>query len=385
MPARTALLTSGDREAGLAAARFLASAGYRVSSIISRPLPPGTRSRYAVTSYVLPEADAARFEAGLLQLIETIRPDVFVPLGSAAAFVASTHRERLRSIAGLNVPPTDAFMAAYDKDRCLAECRSLGIPCPGEYTIEEAAALLGRDPGATLVVKPARDIGSSKGVTYVRTAAELDAAVRECQGQFDNALIQEYVPGGVEAMKTLVVMYSQESKLVAAFTMRKVRQWPESGGRTAASVSTADEHLLHQMQPFFEKWKWCGPAEVELKTDPRTGEDKVIEINPRLPGYLRFLCDSGLGIPALASGDSMHARLDPLPFPGYPVGARYYNPILILQLLIASARPNGGFRSALTDMRHALPAAATLLTDPLPLLGKVLTEFRSPSDAPLSW
>lgn len=385
MRAGTALLTSGDREAGLAASRFLATSGYRVISITSRPFPPGTRSRYAAANYVLPEADPAQFEARMLELIETIRPDVFVPLGSAAAFIASKHRDRLKAVAGLNVPPMDAFMAAYDKDKCLAECRALGIPCPAEYSMGEATALLERDPTATLVVKPARDVGSAKGVTYVHTRDELSTAVRECAGQFDTALIQEYVPGGVEAMKTIVMMYSQESTLVAAFTMRKRRQWPESGGRTAVSESTADERLLRQMQPFFEKWKWCGPAEVELKTDPATGEDKVIEINPRLPGYLRFLCDSGLGLPALASGAARHAHIDPLPFPSYPVGARYYNPMLVLQLLAASARTNRGFTAALTEMTHALPAAAILLTDPMPWLGKALAGFRAPPDAPLSW
>ena len=42
------------------------------------------------------------------------------------------------------------------------------------------------------------------------------------------------------------------------------------------------------MLPFFESLRWRGPAEVELKIDARDGEAKVIEVNPRLPGYVGF-------------------------------------------------------------------------------------------------
>jgi predicted ATP-grasp superfamily ATP-dependent carboligase len=80
-----------------------------------------------------------------------------------------------------------------------------------------------------------------------------------------------------------VLLYSRDSRLVAAFTTAKKRQWPTTGGLTVVSRSTRDEAIIEQVKPFFEHWKWKGPAEIEIKWDALTGVNKVIEINPRVP------------------------------------------------------------------------------------------------------
>ena len=119
---------------------------------------------------------------------------------------------------------------------------------------------------------------------YVRNREQLYTALGECETRFGGAVIEEYIPGGVEATKTVVLLFSPQSRLIAAFTTRKIRQWPETGGITAVSRSTADEHLVKLVLPFFQKWRWCGVAEVELKCDIRNGQDKVIESTRDSPG-----------------------------------------------------------------------------------------------------
>ena len=45
--------------------------------------------------------------------------------------------------------------------------------------------------------------------------------------------------------------------------------------------------------------KWIGPAEVEFKKDPRDGEFKILEVNPRPTMLVNFSVLSGLDIPFL--------------------------------------------------------------------------------------
>src|SRR5262249_22104906 len=160
----------------------------------------------------------------------------------------------------VNVPPLDAFLSAYDKKRCLAECLQLGIPCPVPYSLEQAMDVLEKDRGSVVVVKPDCDAGGGMGVSYVRDREQLAAVIRQCTTRFRGAILQEYVPGGPELMKTVVVVFSSDSRLLTAFTTQKVREWPDTGGISAVSRSTADERLVNQVLPFFTKWHWCGPA-----------------------------------------------------------------------------------------------------------------------------
>ena len=178
-------------------------------------------------------------------------------------------------------------------------------------------------------------------------------------------------------MKTVVVLFSPESRLVAAFTTRKIRQWPPAGGLTAVSRSTAEEHLLRQVLPFFEKWRWRGAAEVELKFDTRDGRHKVIEINPRFPAYLRFPCECRLDLPVMAVEAALGAKtVSGADFPAYVVGASFLNPILFARTVLSAVRHGGlhnpELRNAVREMRAAGPLFLQLVDDPLPVFGLAL-------------
>jgi predicted ATP-grasp superfamily ATP-dependent carboligase len=253
---KTVLVTGG----GLAVVKSLADAGYRVITADFERSWRDLRSRYSSAYYCLPAANQQVFESSLLDLVDRVRPDVFLPLGSRSVFIASKNRDRIAPVTAVNVPPLEAFLAAYNKEVCMAECRQLGIPCPVLYSLEQASDLLKEDRDAVLVVKPDCDVGAAMGVRYVRNREQVSRALGECETRFGGAVIEEYIPGGVEAMKTVVLLFSPQSRLIAAFTMRKLRQWPETGGITAVSRSTADEHLVRLVLPFFQKWRWCGVA-----------------------------------------------------------------------------------------------------------------------------
>jgi hypothetical protein len=86
--------------------------------------------------------------------------------------------------------------------------------------------------------------------------------------RYGGCLIQEYIPGGADALHTVTVVCSGTGRLAGGFTARKIRHWPSLGGVTACGVSTREELLVDGVLPFFARVRWRGPAEVELKRGP---------------------------------------------------------------------------------------------------------------------
>ncbi len=296
------LITDTTYDAGLSLARELRRIGYRVIGADTRRLPFGLHSRYVHTVHSLPAADNPTFEPNFVDLVEKVRPDAILPLGTYGVKAVCRQESTFRNLTGFNVPSLDGFMAAFDHAVCGVECARLNIPCPATYSLDEAKQLLASGKGTlTLVVKPRTDVGAARGVNYVRDIETLQNSESVCTAQYGGTVIQEYIPGEASAMRTVVVLFDKGSKLVAAFTTQKHRQWPTIGGLTAVGVSTSEFHLVDQMLPFFKKWGWRGVAEVELKYDSRDGRYKVIEINPRFPAYLRFPNSCGSPLVRLAA------------------------------------------------------------------------------------
>ncbi len=380
MMTKTILVTNVTYDAGLSIAQELAQIGYRVVGTDTRTLPFGFHSRYIHTVHRIPAADTPAFETSFLDLVEKVRPDAILPLGTSGVMAVCRQESTFSGLTGFNVPSLDAFMAAFDHAVCGAECARLNIPRPAIYSLEEANRLLTNGKGTlTLVVKPRTDVGAARGVTYARNVETLRKCVSVCTAQYGDAIIQEYIPGEASAMRTAIVLFDKGSELIAAFTTNKHRQWPTTGGVTAVSVSTAEFHLVDQTLPFFRKWRWRGAAEVELKYDSRDGRYKVIEINPRFPAYLRFPDICGLPLVRLAATLALGEKnITPVKFPSYTVGKKYLNPGLFLRAVWEDLRrtpdKKGALRRALADLDGAGPAIAGMISDPLPILGRFLLD-----------
>ena len=359
------IVTAARGRAGVAAVRDVGRGGFvAIGADHGRP-PFGLRSRWSAAHLILPQPTDS---AALLDALERSGAQAVLPMDSRLAGFCARHRERLRRKLGLAVPDEVGFLGAYDNLRTIEACGRLGVPAP---------RLL--QPGAReelIVVKPRADVGAAKGVAFCRGPGEVERALLACR-PFGEPVMQEYIPGGVEAMRTAVVLLDRRSRLVAWFTTRKLHQFPATGGMTTMSVSTDERARDELAMPLFEAWRWEGPAEVELKVDPRDGQAKVIEVNPRLPSYLPFAVRCGLHLPRLqalvALGESPRAGT-------YAVGRTYVNPTLHLKARLAGRHRLGdrlrGLGQAVAEMRGAFLGDGLDLLDPAPRVAKLIAEWR---------
>ncbi len=363
---RVAVTRALDR-AALAVIRDLGRGGHAVIGCDPRMPALGLRSRYCGTHLRLPDDLPP---AHLAERLRAAGVELLLAMSSADVVRLSRGRSLLARHFALTFPDHETVLAAYDKCRTHRLCARLGIPAPRLFTPAEATG--------PVVVKPRFDVGGARGVRRFADAA----AARRAAGPDD--LLCEYVPGPPTAMRAATLLFDRRSRLVAWFTLRKIRQYPAKGGLAALVESSHEPALVEAVLPFFDHLRWQGPAEVEFKIDARCGTPRVIEINPRLPGYVRYFLDCGLHLPRLLVEAACGEVTSPT---SYVVGRRMLNPGVYLKLcreLLAEEGP----AACLLAAREAIGARwrhPADIADPAPRIAKFLMRMRGrdPRDLPL--
>lgn len=374
------LVTGATRNTGLGVIRAIATAGHEVIGADERSLPFGLHSRYCGRYLQHAPEGTAEFIPSLLEIVRRHRPDVFVPVDAEGTI--SQHREEFRELTHLLSPAYASYGKAFYKEALLGECVELGIPATRMLSPSEARSLLAGAPGAgtrtRLVVKSSADVGAGRDVFYVEDVAGLEAALAAVESRHGRAVITEFVPGGTDAMRALHLLFDREGNLAAHCIHRKLIQYPLTGGYSGLAVSTDEFRLVEQVLPFFAKWRWQGPADVELKVDGETGVAKLIEINPRFSGITSFSTACGLNLPALAC--ELAAGTEPSPSRmRYQAGVKCINLAVLVKSLWAKFRASStgpeSLRVALRMLKGARIAEANTFRDPLPVIGKLLFEI----------
>jgi len=330
------LVTNATRNAGFAVVQVLTKSNCEVIGADDRKLPFGIHSRHTKPNYLYADIESDSFVESLIRIIRKEKPDVLLPVSGTSQI--SYHKSELEKHTNLLVPDYISFMAADDNQITLEECRKLNIDCPEILSRKKAIDILQSNKNRTnttrVVLKARKNIGRSEGLFYVDTPSEMERTIAENEKKYGDYIIEEFIPG-TQRMKTLNLLFDKSSRLAAYFTTHKLKEWPNTGGLAALSISTNDWHLVQWVLPFFKKWRYQGVAEVELKMDPRDGKPKLIEINPRFWDYIGFPVRCGVNFPFLASKLALDNSRNVKTYPSYPVNTKYINPYLYIKATLS--------------------------------------------------
>ncbi|MGZ8463396.1 MAG: carboxylate--amine ligase [Candidatus Deferrimicrobiaceae bacterium] len=382
------LVTNCTRNSGLTAMRALANAGWDVLGADDRLLPLGLHSRYSAVAYErLPAEDDPAFAPALLDLLDKVHPDVLIPTRGIGA--ACGVREEIGRRTRCLLPSPEAFEGLMDKKRLFERCGALGIPVPASFSLAEALRFLKEDPSAMVVVKPRRDVGGGRGVHFVSDPSGLPSIYEGVVAGHGAAVITDFVPGPTENLRAAHLLFDSESRLVAFFVLRKSRIWPPRVGITVGAQSTHETALVKRLLPLFRDLGWQGPADAELKFDPRDGEAKVLEINPRFSGAIHFPIECGVNMPLLFCRAALGERLEEATRPAYPSGMRYLDLGRWVAGVAAEMRePSAGvpatLRRAWGEFHGRRVESIYEFRDPAPILGKLLMMLPCPRGGPLA-
>jgi len=283
-------------ETGLGAARSLGRRGVRVIGISTGMAGPGRTTRYAeAQSAPDPGDDPDGMCDVLLSLARRLQRRCLVfPTNDADLIFLDRMAPRLAAHLTLAVPESAKLHTLIDKDRLAAFAEEQGIDTPRTCRVTSRAELEQAVSSLLfpLAMKPMRAsdwrrddvraiVRSPKGLKLTSPAQVLEIYDRIAP-LVPEVLVQEWVEGADHDFYVLGAAMGRHGKLLGAFTARKRLQYPAGFGLGCVVEAVEDKTVRERGIALLAAMDYRGVAEVEFKRDRRTGEPRLIEVNPRL-------------------------------------------------------------------------------------------------------
>jgi D-aspartate ligase len=301
---------------GLAAVRSLGRAGVPVLALDHRRSALGFRSRYAEAVLCPDPRDEDAFVSFLAELgAELGRPTPLFP----------THDEPLNAIArGADLlggrfrfpfPPWPVLSRVQSKQTQLEAAAEAGVSVPLTFhpRSAEEARQAGGELGYPVLVKPSTTEGFKRRFGLQAFRCETERELEEAYGQAEQyePMVQEVVPGGDDELYTLGSYLAEDGEALGLFCGRKLRQTPPGVGTCRVGEAVWIEEVVQQGLALLRALSFHGISQVELKRDPRDGELKLMEVNPRLWQWHGLAAACGVDVPLIAYRDLVGERPAP--------------------------------------------------------------------------
>ena len=192
------------------------------------------------------------------------------------------------------------------KDRFYELCEELGMDYPKTWYVDCAADAEPLDSASfpyPLVAKPSHsasydllDFPGKKKVYEIETPEELERAVAAVRASsYDHQLVvQEFIPGGDDAIRSLTTYSDAQGKLRVVAGGRVVLQdhSPLAIGNPVCILSERVQRIINDAARFLEHVGYRGYANFDIKRDDRDGSYRFFEVNTR-PGKNTFYVSLG--------------------------------------------------------------------------------------------
>lgn len=238
-----------------------------------------------------PTGDAERYGRRLVEVLRSRRYDYFLPVGLSSCVAASMFKEEISPLANCLLPDWKDMQVAYNKDRTMELAERIGVPTPRTVEISDSADLE-RLTEFPIVLKASEQ----SSVRYCQDIEGARAQYSQLVGSSRSMIIaQEYITGYGCGFYGVY----REGRLMDFYLHQRLREFPTTGGSSAMARSYRSERLFELGKRMGDALNWNGPIMVEFKRDRRTGDYKLMEVNPKLWGSLDLTLAAGIDIPHL--------------------------------------------------------------------------------------
>lgn len=130
----------------------------------------------------------------------------------------------------------------------------------------------------------------------VSNQAELIAEYQKIAVLDDRIILQELIHGQDDQIYIYLAYCREKGVPEGVFTGRKLRQYPPHYGTASLAESLWTSGVAEIGNQFLKCIEYEGVAGIEFKRDPRTGQFKLMEINPRLVQWHGITKQAGLDV-----------------------------------------------------------------------------------------
>jgi D-aspartate ligase len=272
--------------AGLQSARILAQRGIPVIGVGSDPENSFCRTRVCERVLFTDTTSEALIETLEALGPELSEPAVLVLCADEAVDLVSRHRERLKAWFHIVLPDHDTVATLMDKVSFyrLAQERGLAIP-PTRFLESRAdAEAAARELTFPCVVKPPAKSplwtrNAKHKVFRVETPGALLSLYDRVARFAPSLVVQEWIAGGEGNLFSCNAYFDADSRPLATFVARKIRQWPPETGVSALGEEVRNDEVLAETIRVFQAAGFRGLGYLEMKRDDRTGRHYIIEPN----------------------------------------------------------------------------------------------------------
>ncbi len=307
--------------------RSLGEKGVRCVALNTGVIAANCFSRYCV-SFRVP--DPAKHEEGFISTLISLKPKlgptpVLFPMDDLCVMLFSKYRNVLQEYFRYSYLSWDVFEKCVNKRRMYSLAEKERIPIPrtlSPISMEEVHSIASKISFPS-IIKPAgkfelhgdkafhvfqfcRTYGSK--AVRVESPEELIGKYHEALSRGIRCLIQEEIPGDATDLFTLAFYADRNSKILAGFVGRKMRQYPSDFGTVTVGQSVEGARVRELGAQFVRAARYEGIGNIEFKRDRRDGEFKLIEINARTGSFIYLPTASGINLPFVTYCDLLDIK-----------------------------------------------------------------------------
>jgi D-aspartate ligase len=217
---------------------------------------------------------------------------VLVPASDEWSVFVARHSLELRDTFRFPEMPLELVDGLASKKGLFELASKYGLPTPRILVpaTEDELAVAAEELQFPVMLKPIESRPGRQGMELVASRQELLPRYRAIDDP-GNILCQEYIPGGDQDVWVFNGYFDGQSRCLAAFTGRKIRQHPAHMGLIALGVCERNDEVRTQTEQFLAEVGYRGVVDIGYRWDRRDGRYKVLDINPRLGGAFRLFVD----------------------------------------------------------------------------------------------
>ena len=304
------LLLDGEGVQVVCMARELNKLGHELTALCAQKMSSGYATRYLHHKYKSPDLhhNENEFRNYFYQHLEKNCYDLIIPMGDESAYFLSQAKRAVTALYPQTVCAVEnyeTFEWANDKQKLMEVCAKYDIVHPKTRLLpmngsnsskaqefHEEVKAVADYVGFPAMIKPNLSAGA-KGITRVNSVEEILEVLPSLQKSFGVCTLQQYVEQP-DYYYNVMLFRTKEGK-TAAYTVIKIqRYFPLKGGSSCYSETVEHPFLVQQCEQCLKKLNWHGFADFDILEDKRTGELKIIEINPRVPSSLQASFAAGV-------------------------------------------------------------------------------------------
>ncbi len=245
-------------------------------------------SKYCRKFFICPNFRSPEFISFLAELAEkeNLQGWMLVPSNDHIVENISHHLDRLKKYYKTTVPAPEKLRSIIDKGMLVETAQSCGVPVPQTFLPKNLSDTITgmRFP---VLIKGRAGLSFYKNVHAKALQAgspdEFVSLLQKASSRLDlqEIMVQELIPYSSSHKVISFTAFCIDGEIMAHWSGEKLREHPVKYGTGTFAKSIVNHESTQYSRILLQKLGYTGVCEVEFLFDPRDGQYKLIEINPR--------------------------------------------------------------------------------------------------------